>query len=235
LVVPYEVLDWDSDHFGFPIGRISDLGPEGLQTAVERADAGGIRCLYLLCPIADWERTRLALDLGFRPYDIRIEFSSTLAGDEPGAESVRIACADDHEKLARLAEERFTATRFWTDRRFPRERVRALYSRWVERGLSTPDERETLVVGEGEGFVICRPDRDRGVGSIELIAVAAGVEGRGLGDSLIRGACHAFQRAGLDRAEVVTQAENIAAQRLYQRHGFRTSSVDVWLHRWVGH
>jgi hypothetical protein len=31
---------------------------------------------------------------------------------------------------------------------------------------------------------------------------------------------------------VATQARNIAAQRLYQRAGFLTSSVRVWYHRW---
>jgi len=31
---------------------------------------------------------------------------------------------------------------------------------------------------------------------------------------------------------VVTQGRNLAAQRLYQRNGFVTASLQLWYHRW---
>jgi hypothetical protein len=31
---------------------------------------------------------------------------------------------------------------------------------------------------------------------------------------------------------VVTQARNVPAQRLYQKCGFITRSVELWFHRW---
>jgi ribosomal protein S18 acetylase RimI-like enzyme len=34
-------------------------------------------------------------------------------------------------------------------------------------------------------------------------------------------------------ATVVTQGRNIASQRLYQKHGFVTQSIQLWYHRWT--
>jgi ribosomal protein S18 acetylase RimI-like enzyme len=41
-----------------------------------------------------------------------------------------------------------------------------------------------------------------------------------------------FCAQGLQRAQVVTQGRNIAAQRLYQKCGFRTGEIALWYHRW---
>jgi dTDP-4-amino-4,6-dideoxy-D-galactose acyltransferase len=231
--VSYESVSWDSEFFGFPIGRIGDdlRGEEDLRVAVTAADADGVRCLYFLCPSEADGPLQSALALGFRPYDVRIELECRLEG-APGPPAVRDARPAETPALEQIAREQLRGTRFWSDPRFPRERVGALYVEWLRRGLSTAPERRTLVAGEAEGFTICRFDRDRDLGTIELIAVAAASEGRGLGGELVAAAGHAFGEAGLARATVVTQGRNVGAQRLYQRYGYRTARVGLWLHRW---
>jgi dTDP-4-amino-4,6-dideoxy-D-galactose acyltransferase len=232
--VSFERLDWDSAFFGVPIGRVSGLDGKPLRATVEEADENGIRCLYLLCPVGDLRQLHSALDCGFRPYDVRTELSCGLEDRPSPPQGVREAGESDEEPLLDLARRRMRDTRFWADQRFPRDRVEDLYAEWLRRGLSTAPLRRTFVTGEAEGFVTCQCDAEQGVGRIELIAVAASREGTGLGDALVEAAAHAFAEAGLERAEVVTQAQNVAAQRLYQRNGYRTSKVDVWLHRWAG-
>lgn len=229
----YEALAWDSDFFGIPIGRVSPVADESLAAEVEEADADGRRCLYMLCPLADLSRLHLAIELGFRPYDVRVELSGAVSGDRERPARVRDAHEDDEAALAGLVRERVRGTRFWNDLRFPRDRVEDLYVEWLRRGMSTAPARQTFAVGEADGFVTCQLDRAAGVGRIELIAVAADCEGEGLGDALIQAAGNAFAEAGLERAEVVTQAQNVRAQRLYQRNGYRTANADVWMHRWV--
>ncbi len=230
----YERLDWDSEFFGRPIGRVGD-GDEPLVSTVGAADADGIECLYLLCPAAETEDLQTALALGFRPYDVRIEFSRALLKppSAPAPLGTRDAQPGDEPALESIARDRLTETRFGADPHFPPDRVGDLYVAWLRRGLATPPLRRTLVAGAAEGFVTCRFDAERGVGAIELIAVAAGREGAGLGNQLMAASSRAFADAGVERAEVVTQGRNVAAQRLYQRHGYRTARIDLWLHRWV--
>lgn len=228
----YEALAWDSDFFGISIGRVSSADAESLKATVEQADADGIRCLYVLCPVGDLQQMQAAIALGFMPYDVRVELSRPLDGRLPQPQGVREASAGDEGVLLDMARERMRDTRFWADQRFPRDRVMDLYGEWLRRGLSTAPLRRTFVVAENEGFVTCQFVEEEGVGRIELIAVAAGSEGKGLGDALLAAAGHAFSEAGLRQAEVVTQAQNLAAQRLYQRNGYRTSKAGVWLHRW---
>jgi dTDP-4-amino-4,6-dideoxy-D-galactose acyltransferase len=234
----YDSLGWDSEFFGFAIGRVeSGVAPGDLAEAVAAADGDGIRCLYLLCPGDDDGLLASALNLGFRPYDVRVELDHRIGAPPVDATSrdsgVREAMAYDEATLQQIVRTRMSGTRFWNDPRFPRARVADLYAAWLRRGLTTPPDRLTLVTDGAEGFIICHLDREAGVGSIELIAVAATVERRGLGGELVIAADRAFSAAGMTRATVVTQSRNIAAQRLYQRCGYRTARSDFWLHRWV--
>lgn len=228
----YQALDWDSDYFGFPIGRVSPASPADLEPAVAAADADRVRCLYLLCPADDDETLHAAIGLGFRPYDVRIELGRALEAAPAAAPDVRAARLDDVPELERIVRERLVGTRFWVDPGFPHDRVAELYVQWLRRGLETPTERRTLVAGAAEGVVICRLDVAAGLGTIELVAVAGAAEGRGVGSRLLAAADAVFADAGLTRVEVVTQARNVGAQRLYQRHGYRTERVGWWLHRW---
>ncbi len=103
---------------------------------------------------------------------------------------------------------------------------------WLRRGHRDAGRR--LITASGlDGFVVCRLDGESGVGTIELIAVSAEAEGTGLAARLLHGAESLFMDAGLARAHVVTQGRNLSAQRLYQRHGYRTGDVSLWLHRWA--
>lgn len=226
----YESLEWDSEFFGFPIGRVeadADLGH-----AVAAADADGIRCLYLLCPADDQEILAMAIGLGFRPYDVRLDLGRDLGDASSGGTPVREALASEAAALEKIARERLRGTRFWNDPRFDRARAADLYAAWLRRGLETPPTRRTLVAGDAAGFITCHFDQESSLGTIELVAVAADAADAGLGRQLVAGADAFFSAAGLRRATVVTQASNIAAQRIYQACGYRTTAAGIWLHRW---
>jgi dTDP-4-amino-4,6-dideoxy-D-galactose acyltransferase len=227
----YQPLPWDSEFFGVPIGRMHADAAD-LEGGVAAADAAGIRCLYLLAPAAADERIALAIELGFRPYDIRVELERAVERSAATPDGVHEPLAADVPALERLAREQIDGTRFFADPHFPRERCRELYATWLRRGLADEPDRVTLVAGEADGFILCRLDRSTRVGAIELIVVAREATGRGVGARLLGAAHAAFAAAGLRRAEVVTQGRNIPAQRLYQSKGYRTAVVSIWLHRW---
>lgn len=230
----YDPLPWDSEFFQIPIGRVRYEAncARTLSKAVEAADSDRTRCLYLLCPAEDVHTLHAALDLGFRPYDVRIELGRSLTDSRPEPAAAREANVADEPALARLARERFKDTRFFADSHFPRTRCRDLYVAWLRRGLSTAPLRRTFTVADAQGFIVCRFDARSGTGTIELVAVAQPANRREVSTVLVRAAENEFVAAGLANAQVATQGRNAPAQRLYQRQGYVTTSVNIWLHRW---
>ena len=85
---------------------------------------------------------------------------------------------------------------------------------------------------EALAFVSCTLDQERATGAISLIGVAENMRGRGLGLAMVQIALNYFRQEGMQFAEVVTQGPNIAAQRLYQKCGFRTKQTSLWYHKW---
>lgn len=234
---PIVALDWDSAFFGFPIAQVTAhrLDEQALDAAVEACRARGIRCAYLLLDGDDAHGSELAQAAGFVLRDVRTTLERCVEPADaarPAAPGVASAGPQQHAALEAVARAAFEQTRFTADPGFAPERCRDLYAAFLRRGLGGAPERIVLADPAARGFVACRLDAVERTGAIELIAVAAEGRGRGLGGALVDAALGAFAAAGLHRATVVTQAANVASQRMYQRAGFRTCEVGLWLHRW---
>jgi dTDP-4-amino-4,6-dideoxy-D-galactose acyltransferase len=229
-----EQLHWDSSFFGFPIGRIkSRVTASDIELATREADDRKLRCVYLLAPAGDDTLICSAQEHGFRVRDIRVELERPVVGHPIAMDGLRRGQIEDLLPLAQIARERFLTTRFFADKRFPPERSADLYVEWLRKGLMGAPDRQTLVNEDLTGFIICHLDPSSSMGKIELIGVAAGASGQGLGSALTAAAEAAFADASLDTALVVTQGSNIVAQRLYQRLGYRIYKTHLWLHRWL--
>jgi hypothetical protein len=228
-----EPLAWDSAFFGVPIARIAAERPtrRELEDAVATCRERGVRCAYLLLDADDARGAEAAQALGFALRDVRIELARPVAASDAAAADA--ACAIAPVTAARapaleaLVRERFTSSRFFADPRFPRERCRELYVAFLRRGLDGAPERWTLAATHG-GCIVCHVDPRRARGTIELVVARRSGEGT----ALVRAALARFAGAGATSALVVTQAGNLAAQRCYQRAGFRTSRSGLWFHRW---
>lgn len=230
---PIEHLAWDSEHFGVPIARVAEPDSvERLERAADFADDAGVRCLTALVDAGSTEAISAAESLGFRCYDVRIEFDRGVRGDLGDVEGIHRASEADVQALAPMAGERFFTSRFYADPHFSEDSVRGLYVAWLRRGATTED-RQVLTVDGLHGFVVCHLDDQARLGTIELIAVSKQSEGSGCGGKLLDAAEKVFADAGLDQARVVTQGRNLSAQRLYQRHGYRTCDTALWFHRWA--
>jgi dTDP-4-amino-4,6-dideoxy-D-galactose acyltransferase len=89
------------------------------------------------------------------------------------------------------------------------------------------------VVDEGAsiaGYVTLRV-KD-GSARIGLIAVDHAWRERGYGGRLIQAALRHAASRDAQRMVVATQARNVDAIRVYERHGFRVGGVGLWFHRW---
>lgn len=231
-----ELLEWDSSFFGFPIGRVKDEIRTGqVESAVREADERGIRCTYLLVPADDQALLDAAQKHGFLVRDVRVELDRAVAGHATALNGLRHADLQDLATLRPIARERFQRTRFFADPGFSAERCADLYVEWLSRALRGEPGWKALMTEDARGFIVCELNPQSSVGAIVLIGVATSATRQGLGSSLVSGAGSLFLDASLLKATVVTQGHNVAAQRLYQAHGYRISRVDYWLHRWMSH
>jgi dTDP-4-amino-4,6-dideoxy-D-galactose acyltransferase len=234
---PCRLLEWDSEFFGRRIARVESarLTPEGAEGVLRWARSEAVDCLYYLVDVAETGSIHLAEDAGFRLVDTRVTRERSVdreGGELP--EGVGSFRNEDVPALRAIARESHGASRFYHDPRFPRERCDALYEAWIANACAG-DADGVLVVrsaGRAAGYLSCVLE-PAATGSIGLTAVAAAERGQRLGERLVRGSLCWFANRSCERARVVSQARNLEAARLYERMGFRTTSVEHWYHLWM--
>lgn len=232
-------LEWDSQFFGKRIARLNRerLAESDVLQMLAWCAEQGIDCLYFLADSADARTSRLAERNGFALVDLRVTFERVVGDEhhlssEPADPRTRLASQRDAEALRRLARRLHRDTRFYFDEHFERSQCDLLYETWIDKSLNSSDQ--TVFVADAAsqvaGYVSCQTDGDES--HIGLLGVAEAKARTGLGTALVQRFLAWSTEQGARRATVVTQGRNIAAQRLYQRCGFLTSSVQHWYHRW---
>lgn len=230
------LLPWDSEFFDRRIGTVNADGLDATTVHAARrwAEENQIDCLYFLARDNAPTSLQAAQSAGFFYVDLRLELETSLVaapvsteGNEP---AIRRATRDDLPALEALARASHRDTRFFRDLNFPRDRAEALYARWIARDWDT---HEVLVVPAGAdvaGYISVQAEGDQG--AIGLLAVAAAHAGRGLGRALVASALARMHARGCRAARVVTQGDNIAAQRVYHAAGFRAAAAAPRFHLW---
>lgn len=212
-----QILDFDSAWFGLRIGRY-----DGDPSAADKwAKKNALDCVYTLLPLDKLAVTADAVQAGFRVTDVRVEF---VARTELLIGSPRSATKDDGDAIKGIALKAFRKTRFHNDHHFDRDRVNAMYANWA---LTTPGE---VLVSEDVvgvvGFAVV------GETHLELIAVNEDYRGHGYGLDLAKSTLGIANARGKRDLRVVTQGGNQAAQRTFQRAGFKLDNTSLWLHKW---
>lgn len=240
LATVVEPLPWDSDFFGVSIATLHTrrVTEDVLRFALDRSRKARVDCLYYLCDCHDPESVRLAERNGFHFVDIRLTFESDLSRLAarprlaPGV-VLRPARPSDIPALQAIAAKTYIDSRYFFDRRFSREDCERFYANWVRKACRGYADLVVVAARSREvlGYIIATR-RTPATASIDLVSVAPGAEGSGLGKALV----HAVQRwalsKGASEVTVVTQGRNYAAQRLYQAAGFKTQRLELWYHKW---
>ena len=230
---------WLSERFGHPVFSVTNLESGVDDDALERHAAGRpVGTYQAKAPTAD---VRLASDLcdcGFHVVCSAVTLSR--AADAPpiepalGEPEVRPADPARDAGLPELTASAFWATRFHLDPDVPDGLAHLIKRDWIAALVAGERGDETWVADLDErpaGFlgVVTRP----GVRTIDLVAVAAGAQGRGAGRALVRRFCES-SRGRCDTVEVGTQAANVRAIQYYERLGFVTARTVYDLHMHVG-
>ena len=235
-----EYLEWDSSFFGRQIARltVSRLDAENIKEVMNWSKSQAIECIYLLADADDATTTRLAESHAFQFVDIRVTLERAL-DDIPAtagkalSTGIRLSNSGDVPVLRSIAKVSHRDSRFYYDFHFPPSACDALYETWIEK--SCHGYATAVLVAELEsrpaGYVSCHLLQENR-GQIGLFGIAPEARGQGLGKKLLEGSLQWFAENGVKNVMVVTQGRNRTAQRLYQRGGFLTRSVQLWYHRW---
>ncbi len=231
----WTALPWDTEFFGFPIGRIDldDLDDDAIVATEAEARASGITCLYGSLDPVDVQATARVQALGYRFVEGATTFSLRL--DEPpiprppGIE-VRVATAADLPELTPIVESLAPWSRFAVDPRFPADAAVRIQRAWAERATRDPDGDHSMLVASDDRGIIAFITRTVHP-SPRVDGVGTTARGSGAARYLIEEA-----RAWAGSVPLLggpIAARNIPCLRYVSHCGYRVSEVRYLYHRWL--
>ncbi len=229
-------LEWDSNFFGLRIARlnVARLDEQTLADALRWCNSNRIDCLYFLADSDHAASPILAEKNSFHLADMRVTFEQPLAQSEtfPAHGTIRLAREEDLPVLREIARNTHRDTRFYFDGHFDRDKCDELYDTWVDNSFRGFAQAVLVadVANAPAAYLTCHLKGSES--QIGLLGVGAQHQGRGLGTKLVQQFLKWSREHNAQRVSVVTQGRNLAAQRLYQRNGFVTASLQLWYHRW---
>ncbi len=231
-------LEWDSVFFGFNVAYLScmHLTDNIMYRAEKFVRRENIRLVEYLCNCHNAYSVRCAERYGFHFVDVRLVYRRPLSDSDICASDFNMRKAEeaDADSLAEIARNSYLDSRYYFDYHFTTEQCQAFYDDWVRKSIHGGFDDEVILCeigGETAGFISVRVYAKK-LGKIGLVGVKEKYQGRGIGSALLKESFKWFRERGLNDVEVVTQGRNYGAQRLYQKAGFRTYTVQLWYHKW---
>ena len=229
-----EFLTWDSDFFGFRIGRVK-LQTEDCLWELKDKEINlqeNFDLLYLLCTsqkLLD-ETEQLCL------VDKKIIYRKTFHTKPDLLQNICLFdLAFPTSDLYDLALISGVYSRYRIDYRFPPGSFERLYHHWIEEAVSgTMADAVFCYQEQGHIVGMVTLQVKNKIGYIGLISVCDFCQNRGIGTALMI-ACenYLFDR-GISTLEVATQLNNKKACYYYEKNGFVKKEVINIYHWWTG-
>lgn len=236
-----EYMKWDSDFFGFKIGRArlenNLIQPGILDRAIDEARAYDIRCLYVELPFDIPEMLAYCSERKFLLVSLKTTLGKKLMHDVRNSKSENITCKLENNfypHLLRIVKQVSTASRFSFDLKFGKEKSSLLYEEWLRKSFYEKYCDDFLVYVKNDmpaGFLTIKTRE--GQPYIDLLGVLKEQRGKGIGKCLIYNAERKLSQSNYNTLKVVTQAHNISALRTYQSMNFRIESMNMFYHKWI--
>ncbi|MDQ1533703.1 MAG: dTDP-4-amino-4,6-dideoxy-D-galactose acyltransferase [Actinomycetota bacterium] len=228
-----EPLAWDSEFFGFGIGRVEldDATPESLAKIDAEAREMGIACLYGSLDPSRGTTPYLVQTFGHRLVEVSLLFDRPAIPFEvrPTASVARRGTLDDLPLLDEAIGTLAPWSRFGADPRFGPEAARRMHRAWVERAASDGDERMLAVTEDESGVTGMSTQVRSPVPRVDTMGVMK--QGSGASWALM---AELVDWAGGGPIEAgPCAARNIAPLRFLEHCGFAMSRVRYLYHRWL--
>jgi len=237
----YRILDWDSAFLGYKVAIIDNncLSPQEFILIYNGLMELGVKLIYwpskIDCKFQDEiskeknglladEKTTYEIDTHslskefFMPFR-EIEFYSSEEIDE---------------KLLELGVQCGEYSRFKIDSRIPYSKFADLYKEWMKKSVTGIMADDVIIVRDkGRIIGVITVSVKNYIGDIGLVGVDENFRGQGVGGKLIKAALGYFIEKKCEFVHVVTQGNNEAACKLYEKYGFVVKNKLNYYHFWV--
>lgn len=228
-------LSWDSEFFNQPVSHI-ECSSEQLPNVLNELTTQGTILAYYACtaPIDG----SILTHFNGQHVDNKMTFSKVISAhhcsqkENDGVEPYDARFSRDD--ITRLALTSGEHSRFKRDPHITQQQFTALYTIWITRSLDKEIADEVLVVGHKKNVIgMVTLTKRNECGTVGLIAVDKAHRGQGIGLRLMQAAETWFRQEQCRTMKVVTQLNNLAACRLYQKHQFELISNLYYYHFWL--
>lgn len=230
-----QVLEWDTNFFGFGVCKVQADHASGVEQAIAGARTAGMKLAYWFVDPDDADAARTATAINAMLVDRKVTYLLELGQAAPAAVDARIERATEVSgQLRALALQSGKYSRYKIDPNFGHGAFERMYTIWLERAVAGAIAKDVLVFKEGGrelGFATVGVKNGRA--NIGLIAVDAEARGKGIGVHLVNTALAKAKEWGIAQIDVVTQKDNAGACRFYERCGFTQEKIEHIYHVWL--
>lgn len=234
-----DILEWDSDFFGYKVGKIiaSSIGSGELATLISEAKDLDVKLIYIFTDPTDVASKQAAASNNAKLVDQKITFYTKITDSHSSVTDEHIQLYEQDypsEQLISLSMQSGMYSRYKIDPGFKNKEFERLYLRWVENSVNKKIADHTFVYREGEndlGFVTLKI-KD-GHGQIGLIAVDESSRGKSIGKKLVAAVFNKLVEKRAVDLDVATQVDNEDACNFYKKVGFKEHKADNIYHIWL--
>ncbi len=238
----YQILRWDTVFFGFIVARIIPhrLTADELEYTLALLKKQNVSLVYWASDPLDNESQRSAKLLGGfladkkRTYVFDLQGVSNAYLQEVSTNIEEYLNPLPNSALEALALKSGVFSRFNIDPKFLKKQYESLYKLWI---LNSVNKKiaDTVFVAKDRGKIIgmVTVSKKNYCGRIGIIAVDESMRGKNVGVDLVSTAQKWFILQGCKIMQVVTQGDNIAGCRLYEKCGFHIEKTEHFYHFWL--
>jgi dTDP-4-amino-4,6-dideoxy-D-galactose acyltransferase len=238
--IQIENLSWDSDFFGYKVGKIdlqkfnySDINDFNL-------DYSDFRLIYIFTKSKVDSLQKKLESHGAKFLDRKTEYKLNLSNIQTFADKNQditfkfLYENDFNEDLNKLAYESGKNSRFKLDQNFKNNEFEKLYDIWLKKSLNKEIAFETIGIfykSKIVGFITLSKKYDGA--NIGLVAVSSKYQNQGFGHELLNYSFEYLKNKNYNFLYVTTQGLSEQATNFYEKNDFKLiNQIDIF-HLWI--
>lgn len=232
-----EYLDWDSNFFKKKIGKILEVNNDEvlLQNTLSKARKDGYELIYVFGSENLILNERTLSHYNGSLVDQKVLYEKSIVDStELQTFALEYNSSTATEDIITLGYLSGKYSRYFIDKNFNPNDFYRLYKIWVEKSVSHEIANHVFCVYDNEtaiGLVTLNSQAQKG--TIGLIAVSEGIQGKGIGRALINACINKLVEQKVNTIEVPTQLSNQQACSFYEKCGFSVKSITTIYHFWL--